>query len=130
MTRGSDPHGSSMATRRNPWLCQARRVGEARTPMALGRTPLPTAHDRLLAQVTSGGRSPPTIVERPLCSVPRQDDFPRGNVPTAKGALRSIHRNLDDRPISMKLYEFAAIDGPEQTSATEMHQRVIAMATE
>src|SRR5215467_7381212 len=46
-----------MATPRNPWLCQARRVGEARTPMALGRTPLPTAHDRLLAQVTSGGRS-------------------------------------------------------------------------
>jgi hypothetical protein len=28
----------------------------------------------------------------------------------------------------MKLYEFAAIDGPEQTSATEMHQRIIAMA--
>jgi len=25
--------------------------------MALGRTPLPTAHDRLLAQVTSGGGS-------------------------------------------------------------------------
>jgi hypothetical protein len=32
-----------------------------------------------------------------------QGDFPRGNVPTVKGALRSIHRNLDDRPISMKL---------------------------
>jgi hypothetical protein len=30
----------------------------------------------------------------------------------------------------MKLYEFAAIDGPEQTSAPEMHQRIIAMATE
>jgi hypothetical protein len=30
--------------------------------MALGRTPLPTAYDRLLAQVTSGGRHPPTIV--------------------------------------------------------------------
>ena len=46
----------------NPWLCQARRAGEARTPMALGRTPLPTAHDRLLAQVTSGGRSLRTLV--------------------------------------------------------------------
>src|SRR5262249_7925818 len=45
-------------------------------------------------------------------------------------ALRSIHRKLDDRPISMKLYEFAAIDGPEKTSAPEMHQRIIAMATE
>jgi hypothetical protein len=30
----------------------------------------------------------------------------------------------------MKLYEFAAIDGPEQTSATEMQQRIIATATE
>ena len=76
------------------------------------------------------GISPPTIVERPLCSVPWQDDFPRGNVPTGKDALRSIHWKLDDRPISMKLYEFAAIDGPEQTSAPEMHQRIIAMATE
>jgi hypothetical protein len=64
--------------------------------MALGRTPLPTAHDRLLAQVRSGGRSPRTLVEQPLCSVPWQDDFPRGSVPTGKGALRSIHRKLDD----------------------------------
>ena len=87
------------------------------------------AHDRLLAQVPSGGHSPPTIFERPLCSVPWQDDFPRGNVPTGKGAL-SIHWKLDDRPISTKLYEFAAIDGPEKTSAPEMHQRIIAMATE
>jgi len=59
MTSGPNPYGSSMAPPRNPWLCQARRVGEARTPMALGRTPLPTAHDRLaqdaewLAQPTS-----------------------------------------------------------------------------
>jgi hypothetical protein len=30
----------------------------------------------------------------------------------------------------MQLYEFAASDGPEETSATEMHQRIIAMATE
>jgi len=30
----------------------------------------------------------------------------------------------------MEFYEFAAIDGPEETSATEMHQRIIAMATE
>src|SRR5262249_41700684 len=74
-------------------------------------------HDLLIAHVPSGGRSPPTIAARPLCPVPRQDDFPRGNVPTGKDALRSIHWKLDDRPISMKLYEFAAIDGPEQTSA-------------
>jgi hypothetical protein len=92
--------------------------------MALGRTPLPTAHDRLPAQVTSGGRSPS------LCSIPWQGDFPRGNVPTGKDARRSIHRKLDDRPISMKLYEFTAIDGPEKTSAPEMHQRIIATATE
>ena len=45
------------------------------------------AHDLLIAHVPSGGRSPPTIVVRPLCSVPRQDDFPRGNVPTGKDAL-------------------------------------------
>ncbi|HEY2664258.1 MAG TPA: hypothetical protein VGI47_07955 [Candidatus Binataceae bacterium] len=43
---------------------------------------------------------------------PRQGDFPRGKVPTVKDALRSIHWKLDDRPIAMKLYEFAAIDGP------------------
>ena len=73
---------------------------------------------------------PPTIVARPLCSVPWQDDFPRGNVPTVKDALRSIHWKFDDRPISMQLYKFAAIDGPEETSAAEMHQRIIAMATE
>ena len=71
----------------------------------------------------SGGRSPL------LCSIPWQGDFSRGNVPTVKVAL-SIHWKLDDRPISMKLYEFATIDGPEQTSAPEMHQRIIAMATE
>jgi hypothetical protein len=88
------------------------------------------AHNLLIAHVPSDGRNPPTIVERPLCSVPWQDDFPRGNVPTGKDALRSIHWKLDDRSISMKLYEFAAIDGPEQTSAPEMHQRIIAMATE
>ena len=68
-------------------------------------------------------------LERSLSSIPWQGDFPRGNVPTVKGAL-SVHWKLDDRPISMKLYEFAAIDDPEETSATEMHQRIIAMATE
>src|SRR5262249_39285414 len=72
---------------------------------------------------------PADEVERSLCSIPWQDDFPRGNVPTGKGAL-SVHWKLDDRPISMKLYEFAAIDRPEETSAPEMHQRIIAMATE
>jgi hypothetical protein len=75
----------------------------------------------------SGLKSP--LVERSLCSIPWQDDFPRGNVSTVKGAL-SVHWKLDDRPISVKLYEFAAIDGPEQTGAAEMHQRIIAMATE
>jgi hypothetical protein len=28
-----------------------------------------------------------------------------------------------NRPISMKLYEFAASDSPEETCAPEMHQR-------
>jgi hypothetical protein len=70
------------------------------------------------------------LVEGSLCSIPWQDDFPSGNVPTVKDALRSIHWKLDDRPISMQLYKFAAMDGPEETSATEMHQRIIAMATE
>jgi hypothetical protein len=45
-----------------------------------------------------------------------------------KDALRSVHWKLDDRPISMQLYKFAATDGPEETGATEMHQWVIAMA--
>jgi len=65
-----------------------------------------------------------------LCSIPWQGDFPRGNVPTVKDALRFVHWKLDDRPISTQLYKFAAIDGPEETSAPEMHQRIIAMATE
>ena len=68
--------------------------------------------------------------ERSLCSIPRQGDFPRGKVPPVKDALRSIHWKLDDRPIAMKFYEFATIDGPEETRATEMHQRIIGMATE
>ena len=61
---------------------------------------------------------------------PRQGDFPRGNVPTVKDALRSIHWKLDDRPIAKKRYEAAAIDSPEETGAAEMHQRIIGMATE
>jgi hypothetical protein len=61
---------------------------------------------------------------------PRQGDFSRGNVPTVKDALRSIHRKLDDRPTAMQLYEFTAIHNPEEASATKMHQRIIAMATE
>src|SRR6266404_2170488 len=80
--------------------------------------------------VTPQGCHKSPRVERSLCSIPWQGDFPSGNVPTVKDALRSIHWKLDDRPISMKLYEFAAIDGPEETSAPEMHQRIIAMATE
>jgi len=131
MTNGPDPLWVIYGTPRNPWLCQARRVGEARTPMALGRTPLPTAHDRLLAQDTEpwaqptrcrrpqGSHNSP-VVERWLRSIPWQGDLPRGNIPTVKGAL-SVHWKLDDRPISMKRYEFAAIDGPEKTSAPEMH---------
>jgi hypothetical protein len=46
---------------------------------------------------------PADEVERSLCSIPWQDDFPRDNVPTGKDALRSIHWKLDGRPISMKL---------------------------
>jgi hypothetical protein len=64
------------------------------------------------------------LVERSLCSIPWQGDFPRGSVPTVIDALRSVRWKLDDRPISMELHEFAAIDGPEETSATEMHQRI------
>jgi hypothetical protein len=80
--------------------------------------------------VTPQGCHKSPRVEGSLYSIPWQDDFHRGNVPTVKDALRSIHWKIDDRPISMKLDEFAAIDGPEETSATEMHQRIIAMATE
>ena len=46
------------------------------------------AHDLLIAHGPSvGAARRPTIVERPLCSVPWQDDFRRGNVPTGKDAL-------------------------------------------
>src|SRR2546429_424109 len=123
MTSGPDPLRVIYGDPFTPWLCQTRRVvAGVRTPLALGMDTYcrSVAHDLLIAHVPSGGCSPPTIVARPLCSVPWQDDFPRGNVPTGKGALRSIHWKLDDRPISMKLYEFAAIDGPEETSAAEM----------
>ena len=116
--------------------------------MALGGYLLPAVSDDLLiaspvptrredqgivgdaSAVTPQGCHKSPRVERSLCSIPWQGDFPRGNVPTVKDALRSIHWKLDDRPISMEFYEFAAIDGPEETSATEMHQWVIAMATE
>ena len=80
--------------------------------------------------VTPQGCHKSPRVERSLCSIPWQGDFPSGNVPTVKDALRSVHWKLDDRPISVQLYEFAASDGPEETSAPEMHQRIIAMATE
>jgi hypothetical protein len=86
----------------------------------------------------TGGPDPPwriygdpfTPGSASLCTIPWQGDLPGGNVPTVKDALRSIHWKLDDRSISMELYEFAASDGPEETGATEMHQRIIAMATE
>ena len=80
--------------------------------------------------VTPQGCHKSPRVERSLCSIPWQGDFPSGNVPTVKDALRSVHWKLDDRPISVQFYKFAAIDGPEETSATEIHQRIIAMATE
>src|SRR5262249_56114284 len=67
--------------------------------------------------------------DRCLCDAAWLGACPRRNGQTVKGAL-SVRWKLNDRPISMKLYEFAAIDGPEQTSAPEMHQRIIAMATE
>jgi hypothetical protein len=116
MTSGPDPPRVSYGDPFTPWLCQARRTVARVTCRCQPAAP----------QVAQ--KSP--LVERSLCSIPWQGDFPRGNVPTVKDALRSIHWKLDDRPISMKLYEFAATDGPEETSATEMHQRIIAMATE
>jgi hypothetical protein len=105
-----------------------------RTPMALGDTycrGLRRPADRPECRCHRGCPSnKSTLVERSLCSIPWQGDFPSRNVPTIKDALRSVHWKLDDRPISMQLYEFAASDGPEETSATEIHQRIIAMATE
>jgi hypothetical protein len=78
--------------------------------MALGRTPLPTATTGCSPKCRVVGAARRRRLERSLCSIPWQGDFSRGNVPTGKDALRSIHRKLDDRPISKKLYEFAAID--------------------
>jgi hypothetical protein len=46
----SEPSEQQPDSKFTPWFAAAGRVGEARTPMALGRTPLPTAHDRPLAQ--------------------------------------------------------------------------------
>src|SRR6266481_5964214 len=154
MTSGPDPpwriYGDPFTSR----LRQTRRaVARVRTPMALGNTYCPrspttrplvptvgAAPDEVRREdqgivgdasaVTPQGCHKSPRVERSLCSIPWQGDFPRGNVPTVEDALRSVHRKLDDCPISMEFYEFAAIDGPEETSATEMHQRIIAMATE
>ncbi len=101
--------------------------------MALGGYLLTAvAHDLLIADRCQRASSVSylTSYRTILRSFPWQGDFPRGNVPTVEDALRSVHWKLDDCPISMKLYEFAASDGPEETSATEMHQRIIAMATE
>ena len=91
--------------------------------MALGGYLLPAVSDDLLiaSPVPTGGRSPDEVrredqgivgdasavtpqgchksprVEGSLCSIPWQDDFHRGNVPTVKDALRSIHWKLDVR---------------------------------
>jgi len=89
MTGGPDPLWVIYDGPFTPLVCQTRVVAGVRTPMVLGMDTYcrSVAHDLLIAHVPSGGRSPPTIVARPLCSVPWQDDFPRGNVPPGKVAL-------------------------------------------
>src|SRR5262249_4468626 len=63
MTSGPDPPmGHLWRPPLTPGFAKPVDLAGVRTPMALGRTPLPTAHDRLLAQVTSGERSPRTTL--------------------------------------------------------------------
>jgi hypothetical protein len=73
-----------------------------RTPMALGDTycrGLRRPADRPECRCHRGCPSnKSTLVERSLCSIPWQGDFPSRNVPTIKDALRSVHWKLDDRP--------------------------------
>ena len=46
-----------------------------------------------------------------------------------KDALRSI-RQIDDGPVALQLDHLAAIDGPYQAGAAEVHEGTIAVAAE
>jgi hypothetical protein len=58
----------------------------------------------------------------PVMSRPRQDDFRCIDPASVKGALRSVPRKFDTRPVSMNLHHPAAIDFPEKSDAVTMHQ--------
>ena len=51
---------------------------------------------------------------RKCCGLPRpgQSDFGRIDISTVKGALRSMHWNVDHCPIAMQFKKPAAVDGP------------------
>jgi hypothetical protein len=51
---------------------------------------------------------------------PGQSDFVRIDISTVKGALGSMHWNLDHCPVAMQLKNPAAVDGPYEAGATEV----------
>jgi hypothetical protein len=70
------------------------------------------------------------IAPGPPALGPGQADFARINISTVKDALRSIHWEVYHCPLSIQLDNFAAIDGPDKPGATEVHERMIAPASE
>ena len=89
MTSGPDPPWGIYGGPFTPWFAQLAEswpeLGHlwlwSWTPIALGR-PRPAARP---SRVVGAARR--RLFERSLCSIPWQDDFPRGNVPTGKDAL-------------------------------------------
>jgi hypothetical protein len=60
----------------------------------------------------AGAEAYSAMVLAPVMSRPRQDDFRCMDPASVKGALRSVPREFDTRPVSMNLHHPAAIDFP------------------
>ena len=51
-------------------------------------------------------------------------------ISTVKGALKSMHWNVDHCPVAMQLKKPAAVDGPYEAGATEIVEGPFGHATE
>jgi hypothetical protein len=78
----------------------------------------------------AGAEAYSAMVLAPVMSRPRHDDFRCMDPASVKGALRSVPREFDTRPVSMNLHHPAAIDFPEKSDAVTMHQGTVATAAE
>jgi hypothetical protein len=75
---------------------------------------------------------------RPMLHVPRptaaldpwQSELCHINTTTFKDVRRSVHGQFETCPISVYLDDSAAIDGPQQTGVSRMHERTNGAATE